>query len=177
MSKARRVWTIIGAAFALIGALAIVLMPDMALEFLALGISITLTYYGAKFLIYYLTHAQHMVGGKWFLLIGLILFDMGVFAIAIYDQAKIITVIYVIGTHLVSGILSMIRVAGNKKDNNPGWKTDLVQGIASISQVILCIIFINSVTIISISYAIYTIYYATMMVISAFKKTAIVYVQ
>ena len=45
MSKARRVWTIIGAAFALIGALAIVLMLDMALELLAFGFSITLTHY------------------------------------------------------------------------------------------------------------------------------------
>lgn len=177
MSKARRVWTVIGAFFAVIGALVIVLEPDTCLELIAFGISVTLTFYGAKFLIYYLTHAQHMVGGKWFLLIGLILLDMGVFATVIYEQARIMTVIYVIGAHLVAGVLSIVRTVGNKKDNNPGWKIDLAHGIASISQVVLCIVFIHSAMIIAVSYAIYVLYYVTLMLISAFKKTAIVYVQ
>lgn len=177
MSKARRVWTVIAALLAVQGAVAMVLIPDMGFELIALGVSVLLTYHGARHLIYYLTHAQHMVGGKWFLLIGLILFDMGVFATALYDQVQIITVVYVIGVHLVSGVLSLIRVAGNKKDGNPGWKMDLAQGIGSIAQVILCVIFIRSTTMIVISYAIYTLYYSALMVISAFKKTAIVYVQ
>ena len=69
MTKTKRVFTIIGAFFAIQGALILMRAPEYALEIIAIGVGFTLVIYGIKYLIYYLTHAQHMVGGKWFLLI------------------------------------------------------------------------------------------------------------
>ena len=144
MGKARRIFTVLASLLAIEGAISLVFMPDIALKVLAIGISITLIYYGARYLLYYITHAQHMVGGKWFLLIGLVLFDMGIFAMTLIDQAKILTLIYIIGSHAVVAVLGMIRAVGNKKDNNPGWKIDLAQGIGAIIQITICIVFIRS---------------------------------
>ena len=87
MSKARRIMTVLFALVAIFGAMILIFMPDIAFDALAFGIGITLVYYGVRYILYYLTHAQHMVGGKWFLLIGLIMFDMGVFAVAVYDKS------------------------------------------------------------------------------------------
>ena len=177
MGKARRIFTILASLLAIEGAVSLVFMPDIALKVLAIGISITLIYYGARYLLYYITHAQHMVGGKWFLLIGLVLFDMGIFAMTLIDQAKILTLIYIIGSHAVVAVLGMIRAVGNKKDNNPGWKIDLAQGIGAIIQITICIVFIRSDLIPVYSYCVYAVYSAVLMIIRAFKKTAIVYVQ
>ena len=68
-------------------------------------------------------------------------------------------------------------VRGNKKDNNPGWKIDLAQGIGAIIQITICIVFIRSDLIPVYSYCVYAVYSAVLMIIRAFKKTAIVYVQ
>ena len=177
MSKARRIMTVLFALVAIFGALSLIFMPDIAFAALAFGIGITLVYYGVRYILYYLTHAQHMVGGKWFLLIGLIMFDMGVFAVAVYDKAQMITLIYIISANLIAAVLGLIRTIGDKKDNNPAWKIHLAQCIAGFTQVILCVIFIRSTTIPICLYCIYTIYTCVLVIISAFKKTAIVYVQ
>ena len=177
MSKGRRVLTVVVALLGILGAVILMTIPDYAYEVLELGISLTLVYNGVRYIIYYITNAQHMVGGKWFLLIGIIMFDMGVFATAIYDRTQKITLIYIICAQLVAAVLSLIRAAGDMKDKNLSWKFHLAQGIGSSIQVILCLIFINSAMIPLYLYCIYAIYTAILMIISAFKKTAIVYVQ
>ena len=191
MSKGRRFVTILTAILIIQGALVLMLVPDIAVELIAMGVGIMLTYYGVRFLLYYLTHARHMVGGKWFLLIGMLLFDAGVFATAIYvegednlptistiyDEAAGIALLYIIGAHVVMTGLRFVRAAGNKKDSNPGWKIDFAQGIGHALQVILCLVFINYVEVPVFIYCIGSIYSAILMIISAFRKTAIVYVQ
>ena len=47
MGKARRVFTVLASLLAIEGAVSLVFMPDIALKVLAIGISITLIYYGA----------------------------------------------------------------------------------------------------------------------------------
>lgn len=177
MSKTKRIWTIIKALFAIQGAVLLMLIPSYAFDIIALGACIYLLGYGSKYLLYYLTHAQHMVGGKWFLLLGLILFDVGVLATTLLNQAKIITLIFILGIHSVIALLGLIRAAGNRKDHNPGWKVDFVQGIIAICQITLCLIYIRSDIIPVYSYCIYAICSSILTIVSAFKKSAIVYVQ
>ena len=177
MSKIRRVLTILASLIAIEGSVAIMMMPEIAYKVLALGIGMTLVYYGVRYIIYYITNAQHMVGGKWFMLIGIIMFDMGAFATAIFDRAQVITMIYIIATHFVVTVLGAVRTVGDRKDNNPRWKISLAQCIAGFIQVTLSLIFINHSMIPLYLYCIYAIYTSILMIISAFKKTAIVYVQ
>ena len=177
MTRTKRIFTIIGAFFAIQGSLILMLAPEYALQIIAAGVGFTLACYGLKYLVYYLTHAQHMVGGKWFLLIGLFMLDAGIFAGTIYDKATVITILYIAGAHLIGAGLNIVRAVGNRKDNNRGWKTDMAQGIGNIILVVLCIIFMHDVIIPVYIYCVSAIYTAILMLISAFKKTAIVYVQ
>ncbi|MBR3279178.1 MAG: DUF308 domain-containing protein [Lachnospiraceae bacterium] len=177
MTRTRRVFNIIGALLAIQGSLLLMLVPDIAFRLIAIGVGMMLTYKGLRYIIYYLTHANHMVGGKRILLVGLILFDIGAFASALYDQAQVIMIIYVVGCHVIAAGLNMVRAFGNKKDGNPGWKIDLAQGIGNVTQVALCLIFINYVEIPVYIYCVGAIYTSILTMISSFKKTAIVYVQ
>ena len=177
MSKSRRVWNIFYAIFAIQGALFLMLVPEIAFIILAIGVGLDLTYYGLKYLIYYLTHAQHMIGGKRIMLIGLLMLDMGVFATVLYDQAQAIVIIYVVAGHLVAAGLNFVRAFGNKRDKNPGWKIDLAQGIGNFAQVVLCLVFIKNVGIPVYIYCIGVIYQSVLKIITSFKRTAIVYVQ
>ena len=177
MSKTRRVFNIIAAIFMIQAALILMLVPMVAFSLIAMCIGLLLVYYGLKYIIYYLTHAQHMVGGKWLFLVGLIMFDMGVFATTLYEQSQAILIIYVVAAHLVGAAINIVRAVGNKKDNNPGWKIDLAQGIGNIAQVVLCLVFINYVEIPVFIYCAGVIYSAVLLIIQSCKKTAIVYVQ
>ena len=53
----------------------------------------------------------------------------------------------------------------------------MAQGVGNIILVLLCIIFMHDVIIPVYIYCVSAIYTAILMLISAFKKTAIVYVQ
>ena len=177
MSKTKRVWTIIGAVFTIQTALFLMLMPEIAFLLIAAFVGLWLTFHGLKYLIYYMTHAQHMVGGKWFLLLGLLMFDMGVFATVLCDQVQMIMIIYVVAAHFIASILNFARAYSNKGDGNPGWRIDLAQGIGNVMQVVLCLVFINYVEVPVFIYCSGVIYSAILKIITACKKTAIVYVQ
>ncbi len=177
MSKTRRVFNIIYAVLTIQGALILMLVPDIAFELIGISVGIMLAYYGLKYIVYYLTHANHMVGGKRILLIGLLLFDFGIFATVLYDSAQVILVIYVVSVHLVASIINFVRAYGNRKDHNPGWAIDLAQGIGNVAQVVLCLIFIKYVEIPVFIYCSGEIYSAILKIIASCKKTAIVYVQ
>lgn len=177
MSKTRRVWNIIAAVFMIQSALILMLIPMIAFEIIAMFVGLMLTCYGLKYLIYYITHAQHMVGGKRLLLVGLVLLDTGVFATLLTEQAQAILIIYVVAAHLVASILNFARAFSNKGDGNPGWKIDLAQGIGNVAQVALCLIFINWVEVPVFIYCGGVIYSAVLKIIQSCKRTAIVYVQ
>lgn len=177
MTRKRRVLNIIGAVLTIQGALLLMLVPEIAFRLIAVGVGLMLTFKGLRYVIYYLTHANHMVGGKRILLIGLLLFDLGTFATVLYDQAQAIMIIYVVVCHVVAALINIVRTVGNKKDGNPGWKIDLAQGIGNIAQVALCLIFIRHVEIPVYIYCAGCIYTAILTIVSSCKRTAIVYVQ
>ena len=177
MSKTRRVWNIIVAIFMIQSALFLMLIPEVAFEVIAIFVGLMLTFRGIKYLSYYMTHAQHMVGGKKILLVGLFMFDMGFFSMVLMDQAQIILIIYVVAAHLIASGLNFARAFSNKGDGNPGWKIDLAQGIGNVAQVALCLIFINWVEVPVFIYCGGVIYSAVLKIIQSCKRTAIVYVQ
>ena len=177
MSKTKRLWNIIEAITMIQGAIVLMLVPDLAFIIIAAFVGLALACKGLKFIIYYMTHAQHMVGGKRLLLVGLLMFDAGAFACLVCDQATVLMITYVVAVHLVACVLNFARAYSNKGDGNPGWKTDLAQGIGNLAQVVLCLVFINTIEIPVFIYCAGVIYTAVLKIIASCKKTAIVYVQ
>jgi len=177
MSKTRRIWNILVAIMMIQAAAALMMVPSAGFILIAFFVGMLLAFRGIKFLIYYVTHAQHMTGGKWILLVGLIMFDLGIFAMELLDKASAILIIYVVAIHLIYGVLGIVRAVSNKKDGNSGWKIDFAQGIGNLILVALCLIFIKHVEIPVYIYGAGVIYSAVLKIITSLKKTAIVYVQ
>lgn len=177
MSKTRRVWNIILAVLNILGALILMLVPDIAFLLIAIFVGFMLMGRGLKYLFYYMTQANHMVGGKRVLLVGLFLFDFGVFVTMLVDEPQAIMIVYVVAIHLVAAVVNIIRTVGNKKDGNPSWKIDFAQFFGNLAQVVLCLAFIGHVEIPVYIYCIGEIYGSILKIISSCKKTAIVYVQ
>ena len=160
---------LIGAVMLLMGSV-LILLPSEGLSFVALIFSLSL-------IVYYITMARHMVGGRLMLYIAVIVLDFGVFVWTLADIPKIYVVLYLVAIHAFSGAIDIMRGIEAKRYHASSWKLSFFSGVVNIVIAILSIVFIRSVNMIVILYAIGLIYSAITRIISAFRRTAVVYIQ
>ena len=153
MTSMKRVQKVLLALLMLLCACFLVADPEDGFTVVALIVSISLTAYGIRTLFYYFTMARHMVGGKSILFIGIILTDLGVFSLTTADDPKLFLVVYLLGVHAFSGAMGVLRALEAKRL--------LLRSTASLSYI----------------YAATLFYSACVQLVSAFRKTAIVYIQ
>jgi len=177
MGKLKRVWNVISGIVVILFAVLAMLIPAEAFILIALIAATLLLIRGCRYIIYYLTMAQHMVGGKIILFYGIFMFDLGVFAMTIYSEAKAVILIYLTAGHAISGVIDIVRSIRNRKDGYSSWRTDMIQGIGNILIALICVIFVGSIDILVYVYCLGLIYLAVIRIIRAFRKSAIVYIQ
>ena len=135
---------------------------------LALILSVSLTLYGLRVLLYYFSMARHMVGGKRILYQGLIIFDLGIFTLTVVDNPKIYIILYLLGIHAFAG-----RFEGP-------WRMDMASGVVNVSIAILAVVcgfFLNNMQDIVYIYASGLFYSAVLKIVNALRKTSIIYIQ
>lgn len=176
MGKLKRIWNVISGFLIILFALTCMLIPEDAFLLIALIIAILLIVRGLGRVFYYLTMAHHMVGGKIILVYGLLMFDLGVFLGSIAEESAMIITIYLTVGHLIAGGINVVKSVRSRKEGF-SWRMDMVQGTINILIALICIIFINSVDILVYVYSAGLIYLACVRIASAFRKTAIVYIQ
>jgi uncharacterized membrane protein HdeD (DUF308 family) len=158
----------------------LVIDPETGFFVVALIVSVSLVLYGMRTLLYYLSMARHMVGGKSILFIGIIVTDLGVFILTTVDDPKLFIVVYLLAVHAFSGAMGVLRALEAKRYAAPSWKWSLLGGIANLTVAVLAVIaelFLRSTAILSFLYAATLFYSACVQLVSAFRKTAIVYIQ
>ena len=104
MSKAQRIKEVLVGLLSIVSA--VVPMPELGYALVALFMCVSLVVYGLQRLGYYFTMARHMVGGKSVLYTGVLLFDMGVFAGSLTKTPQSLIMMYLLGCHLLSGVVS-----------------------------------------------------------------------
>ncbi len=177
MNSGKRITNvIIGVVMLLMGAV-LILVPSEGLPFVALILSVSLVVYGVRMLVYYVKMARHMVGGRLMLYIAVIVLDFGVFVWTLSDIPKIYIVLYMVAIHAFSGAIDIMRGIEAKRYHASSWKLSFISGAVNIAVAILSIVFIRSVNVIVILYALGLIYSAITRIISAFRRTAIVYIR
>ncbi len=177
MGKIKRVWNVISGIVVILFAMFAILIPEIAFIFIGFIAAALLLIRGVRYIIYYLTMAQHMVGGKIIMFYGVFLFDLGFFAMTIFSEAKAVILIYLTAGHAISGGIDMIRSIRNRKDGYSSWRTDMIQGIGNILIAVICVIFVNSIDILVYVYSLGLIYLAIIRIVRAFRRSAIVYIQ
>ena len=160
-------------------ALFLIIYEESALPIVVAIIAFGLTLKGLRSLVYYFSMARSMVGGRAQLYRGLIFTDLGVFSASLAAKSGIILILYIAAMNLFSGLISILRAMESKKIGSPQWKAAMVYGCA-------CVIMAAAVLVFGIAlkkpaaavyvYAAGLIYSAIIMIASAFRRTAIVYI-
>ncbi|MBQ1453571.1 MAG: hypothetical protein IIZ23_06345 [Ruminococcus sp.] len=178
MSKIQRVQTIIIAVFIIAASIFMMLItPDSALNIMAGILSISLFIYGVRRLIYYFSMARHMVGGRLMLYLGIVIFDFGMLTLMMASIPRFYIALYLIAVFAFSGIIDVARSLETMLFRSSSWKFRLFSGLISIAVAILCIVYINSADMLVYFYCAGLIYSAVARIITAFRKTEIVYIQ
>ena len=177
MSGGQRIKNILFGVVILLVAVILIAFPEEGLVITASIMSISLFIYGIKTLIYYFSMARHMVGGRIMLYLSIIVLDLGMFAMMMTNIPKIYIVLYLLVIYAFAGAIGILRALEAKKYQAPSWRFSLISGIINLVIAILCVVFIGSTKMIVYFYCVGLIYSAIVRIVTAFRKTAIVYIQ
>ena len=180
MSKLRRAASIITGLLQIALAIVILLNNDIGFLVIFLIISIGMTVDGLKNLIFYLTMARHMVGGKSLLYRGLIMLDFGVFSLSLADIPRVMLILYMLGIHAFNGAVEILRALEAKRYKSGNWKLTMGFGIANIAVPVIAVaagLLTGSMTLVIGVYSVSLIYSAIGRIITACRKTAVCYIQ
>jgi len=176
MSKIQRLKNIVlGLIMILIGVV-MIWFPEEGYVFVTLILSFSLILSGLRSLAYYLLMARHMVGGKSILVRGIILLDLGLFTLTLTDIPKIYVILYLLGCHIFAGMVDIMRAVEAKRYKARLWRYNLAYGIANLSVAVSCLACIRSTGMLVVIYCTGMIYSACVRIVSAFRRTAIVYI-
>jgi uncharacterized membrane protein HdeD (DUF308 family) len=180
MSKLRRAASIITGLLQIALAIVMLLNNDIGFLVIFLIISIGMTVDGLKNLIFYLTMARHMVGGKSLLYRGLIMLDIGVFSLSLADIPRGMLILYMLGIHAFNGVVDILRALEAKRFKSGNWKLTMGFGIANIAVPVIAVaagLLTGSMTLVIGVYSVSLIYSAIGRIITACRKTAVCYIQ
>ena len=179
MSLAKRIGNVVTGLLMIFFSLIVALNTDKAIMIITGVFSIALTVSGLHFLIYYLTMARHMVSGKVMLCIGILLLDAGVFTATLTDIPATYVILYLMGVHIFAGAVSVLRALEAKRYDSPAWKSSLAFGILNIVAAVAALVggmLFNSVNIVIYIYCAGVVNSAIIRIVSAFRRTAVVYI-
>ena len=180
MSLMQRVRRIISALFMIICAVVIVFLGERGMALVALFISLTLILYAVRTLFFYFTMARQMVDGKGILYKGVILLDLGIFSLSVTDNTSRLVILYLLAAHAFSGAISILRALEARRFGASSWRLRLAEGLINITVAAVALVFglfLGSVRTVIWIYATGLLYSSVISIISAFRKTAIVYIQ
>ncbi len=151
--------------------------PEIGYELVLLILELTLLIHGIRQLVFYGLMARHMVGGINVFYNGLFYLDAGLFTLYLSDMPRIYVMIYLIGCMLFSGVTDAAHANEMRKQKFRHWKYELFSGLVKVLISLVCLFHINSMEIIAIVYGIGLLHSAVTHIVTAFRRTAIVYVQ
>ncbi len=179
MTKLQRITTFLTGLVTALVSLLIAADPENGISAALVLLGLSLAVSGIKYLVYYLFMARYMVGGRAMLYVGMIVLDFGVFTFTLVDSGQFYVMLYLFGTHLFAGVIDILRSMESRKMDAPSWKLNISRGAVNIVIAVLCIIFIfgGFSTLIVYTYCAGLFYSACIRIISAFRRTQIVFIQ
>ena len=179
MTLMQRIQKILGALFMIFCALVVLFSGEDGLLLIALIICLTLMFNGLRSLYFYFTMARHMVDGRGSLYIGLILLDLGIFTLTVVDDPSVFIILYILAVNAFAGIVDILRALEARKLKAPSWRWNLFSGVINIlfalAALVCGFVFKNTQVLIDI-FVIGMLWSAAAKLISAFRKTAIIYI-
>ena len=177
MSKWQRFQNIVIGIGMLLGAVILLMDPEEGCLLIALFLAVTLIWGGISKLLYYFSMARHMVGGKMILLIGVVFLDAGIFTLALADESRMVVILYLLCFHAFAGVVNILRSLEAMRYKSTQWRINMAQGVVSILMLVASIIFARDQIMLSNIYCADLVYSAVLRIASAFRRSAMVFIQ
>lgn len=178
MNSIQRIKKFLSGLGMLMGSLILSMEPEEGYYVIAIILSLSLLIYGIRSLIYYFTMARNMVGGKSIFYRALILMDLGIFTMTVITIPKIYLVCHLLISHGFSGIVDMLKAYEDKKLEASSWRMSFVYGFGNlvISIAALGCAFAGLNWLVVDIYSAGLAYSGIMQMVSAFRRTAVIYI-
>ena len=154
--------------------------PGHGLHIALLILGITLLLAGIRYLRFYRSMARHMIGGRSILILGVILLDFGIFTLSLHSvQIEFLTV-YLLAAYAFSGVVDILGALEARGYEAKSWRMKMSTGIVNIlvaAAALFCGVLMKSPDLVVYIYSFGLIHSGVMRIISAFRRTAIVYIQ
>ena len=180
MTKKKRIIEIIIALFMIFLAGLMFVEPVNGLKAASGILVIVLTVRGLREIVFYLHMARSMVGGKTILFIGLLFLAVGIFISDRSRTAEKYFIIYLAVFFLITGAVSILRANEARSSGSPHWKLKAAQGLIEVILAIAVLIsglVFHSDMLTAFVFSLQLISSAVIRIITACRKTAIVYIQ
>ena len=180
MSSFQRIKSIVFGVLMVLFALIMFWMPEDWYDTVTVLMSLSLMLYGVKLLFFYFSMARHMVGGKIMLYQAIIILDLSLFTISMASMSSFTIIIYLLGIFGFTGVIDILRAFEAKSNCYKHWKLKFLTGcicvVFVIIMAVLGLIFKNT-AILVYGYCISLFYSGVVRIVTAFRKTAMVYIQ
>ena len=179
MNKFQRIKDVLFGVLIILYAAAMFIVPAEGYKTAAAIIALLLLIYGFRLLWYYFTMARHMVGGKSSLYQAIIILDLGLFTGSVVSMSSFIILFYLLGIFAFTGLIDVLRAFEAKRVGG-AWKAKLISGSVSVifalAMLIIGVILGND-DILVYGFGVSLIYAGAVRIYTAFRKTAVVYIQ
>jgi len=180
MTVLQRLLKIGGALLIIIAATLILRLGDLGFYVVSVFLSFALIIFGIRNLIFYFTMARHMIDGKLILYIGAVSLNFGVFSLSINSHQNVFIVSYLLGVFAFYGVIDILRAKEARENDARSWRGNLAEGIVNILFAAAAAVFgfiFGNMQALTVIYVIGLYNSALARIISAFRKSTIVYIQ
>ena len=177
MGSVRRISNVLMGLVMIVAGSFLGLAEDEGFSLVMLVLGLMLLFKGISKLVYYLTMARYMVGGKRILYTAIFMLDLGGFTLTQIDIPRMFILLYLLIIYASSGVIQLLRGIEAKRLQAPNWKRSIVMGIVKISIGALCIIFRSNYELALWAFCIGIISAGITRIYNSLRKTAIVYIQ
>ena len=177
MTKFKRIREILIGIIMMAAAVLIVCYPKEGYTFILGVLSTVFIIRGISNLIYYFRMARYMVEGKRSLYMGVMMLDFGIMTGTLTDVPHYYILLYLVGINAFAGAVDILRALEAKRYGARSWKLKICQGIGNLILALACLVFIRYSNTAVIIYAIGLFFSAIMRIITACRKTKLIYIQ
>ena len=177
MTKLQRARELLGGLLMLAAGVLVICRPATGIRLIMLIIIVTMILKGLGSLSFYITMARHMVGGKLQLYKGIILLDIGMFFMTLDDVPIIYLMLYLLAANLISGVIEILGAREARQLEAGSWKMKMAIGAADVLFGLASIFCLGRPNLLVYIYATGLVYSAVLRIVSALRRSAIIYIQ
>ena len=175
MTKTRRIVNIVAGLFMILVAFLLAVDANQTYPTVIFILGITTLISSIQSMVYYISMARHMVGGRTILYRSIIMLDLSLFTLSLTDVPLYCIVLYLAGIHIFAAFVDIMRSIESMRLRAPSWRLSFISGLVNLILGVLCIVFIENVTVAVGIYSLGLAYSGMTRIIQAFRKNKTLY--